>query len=388
MKRIYWIGLMVNFLFSNNVYGQEEEEKKWELRGYVSNMMTFDWSTDTLHLDNLVHNRLNLKWFPTEFFNIKIDLRNRIFAGNSVKAIPGFEEIIDGQNGYFDLSVQFPEKKAYLVQSVLDRAYVEWYKDNWEIRLGRQRINWGVNLIWNPNDLFNAYSFYDFDYVERPGSDALLFKKYIGATSSLEFAMNAADDFNDIIMAGRYSWNKWDYDFQLIAAKANRDIVFGMAWAGNIKKAGFKGEASFFYPYESSSSDKVLLMAVVSADYAFKNTVYLHTGVLFNSDGSDEISFGTLGISDPAILSARTLSPFTWSVFFQSSYQIHSLLASGLAIIYFPGKRNALFINPSMSYSLKEDLDIGLFIQWYYDDLMGDYKAYRRSVYLRAKWSF
>ena len=37
-----------------------------------------------------------------------------------------------------------------------------------------------MNLVWNPNDLFNAFSFVDFDYEERPGSDALRIQKYTG----------------------------------------------------------------------------------------------------------------------------------------------------------------------------------------------------------------
>ena len=58
------------------------------------------------------------------------------------------------------------------------------------LRIGRQRINWGVNLAWNPNDLFNAYSLIDFDYQERPGSDAIRFQYYMGDLSVLNLQYN------------------------------------------------------------------------------------------------------------------------------------------------------------------------------------------------------
>ena len=32
----------------------------------------------------------------------------------------------------------------------MDRAWVDWSNENWEVRAGRQRINWGTNLFWNP----------------------------------------------------------------------------------------------------------------------------------------------------------------------------------------------------------------------------------------------
>jgi hypothetical protein len=387
MNYCSWIGILFCLLFADNMYAQEEEkERKWQLNGYVSDMVTFDWSTDSLHLDNLVHHRLNFKWFPTNNFNLYIDLRNRLFLGYTVKSIPQFGKAIDLNNDYLDLSVQFPKDQNYLFHSMLDRAYLEWYKNDWEIRLGRQRINWGVNLVWNPNDLFNAYSFFDFDYIERPGSDALRVKKYLSFASSFELAVNMADDFDELVLASMFRWNKWNYDFQFIGAKAKQDVTLGAAWAGNLKKAGFKGEATFFYPYKDKTQNEPLLMAVVSADYAFKNTLYLHLAVLYNSDGSDEL--GVIGFSNSDRLSARNLSPFIWSIFLQSTYQFHPLLTGGLATIYFPGKRNALFLNPNLSYSLKENLDLSLILQWYYDDILGKYEAFGRLVYVRAKWSF
>ena len=40
---------------------------------------------------------------------------------------------------------------------------------------GRQRINWGQTFVWNVNDVFNAYSYFDFDYKERPGRMLFVF---------------------------------------------------------------------------------------------------------------------------------------------------------------------------------------------------------------------
>ncbi len=390
MNRFSWIGLLCSILLSTQLFAQEPAEKKWQLNGYLTDMATFDFSSDSaLYLDNLVHNRLNFKWYPTDNFNVYIDLRNRLFLGHTVKTIPQFEKFVDQSNDYLDLSVHLKEDKKWLFHSMLDRAYMEWYKNDWEVRLGRQRVNWGINLVWNPNDLFNAYSFFDFDYAERPGSDALRVRKYIGFASSLELVSNISDDFDEVVLASMYRWNKGTYDIQVIAAKAKEDIAAGVGWAGNLKKAGFKGEATFFYPYKNKSANDALVMAVVSADYVFKNSLYVQAAVLYNSNGSQDLGVGGLVFSDGGALSARNLSPFPWSVFIQTSYQFHPLLTGGLATIYFPGKRNALFLNPNLSYSLKENVDLSLVLQWYYDELfMDEYRAYGRLVYLRGKWSF
>ena len=115
------------------------------------------------------------------------EARTRLFYGETVKTFPQYADIIDHDEGYLvDLSGVVSEGNSYFIHSGIDRLNVDWSSGKWQMRLGRQRINWGQTFVWNPNDIFNAYSFFDFDYEERPGSDAALVRYYAGATSSIE----------------------------------------------------------------------------------------------------------------------------------------------------------------------------------------------------------
>ena len=146
-------------------------------------MSTFSWTPylgDTLWYDNLTHNRLNLAWYPNDEFTVIIEMRNRLFVGSSVNNFSNYGELIDSINDFFNLSYNVIDNENMVLNMMFDRLYVQWVKNDWEIKLGRQRINWGVNLAWNPNDWFNAYSFFDFDYEERPGSDAVRVTYYTG----------------------------------------------------------------------------------------------------------------------------------------------------------------------------------------------------------------
>lgn len=364
-----------------------EKEKKWQLRGYVKDMVTLNIAADSTTLDNLIHNRLNFKWYPTDHFNVYIEVRNRIFSGDLVRTIPGYDRQVDSNNDFFDLSVQKNGGRSVLFQSMIDRAYVEWYNDKWELRAGRQRINWGVNLVWNPNDLFNVYSFFDFDYEERPGSDAVRIKRYTGFASSFELAATINDDFDKTVIAGMWKVNRWGYDFQFLGGKSREDITFGLGWAGNIKNAGFKGEATWFKPY-TNNLDAEALLASISVDYSFANSLYLNGSVLYNSAGSDNQFLSSTGFGNSGQLTVRNLSPFQYSTFFQASYNFHPLINGGLATIYYPGERNALFLNPNFTFSLRPNLDLNLIGQIYFDELFGVYKPLARLAYLRVKWSF
>ena len=156
---------------------------KYQFNGYIKDLVTIGFADDSTTFDNLILNRLNFKWFMADNMTFFLDVRNRLFTGNTVKNVEGYDRFVDSNNDYFDFSAQGPQNESWLFQSMIDRAYLEWYKGDWELRAGRQRINWGVNLIWNPNDLFNVYSFFDFDYEERPGSDAIRIKRYMGFAS-------------------------------------------------------------------------------------------------------------------------------------------------------------------------------------------------------------
>ncbi|MGE0589919.1 MAG: hypothetical protein AB7O48_15180 [Cyclobacteriaceae bacterium] len=391
--RIHLVHLLVFFLSIGSLLGQSDtvstdvSKRKWQLRGYVKDMVTLNVASDSTTVDNLIHNRLNFKWYPTSNFNVYLELRNRVFAGDLVKSVPGYENLVDGNNDFFDLSVQKKSGRSVIFQSMIDRAYIEWYNDKWEVRAGRQRINWGVNLVWNPNDLFNVYSFFDFDYEERPGSDAIRIKRYTGFASSVELAATLNDDFDKTVIAGMWKVNRWGYDFQFLGGKAREDITLGMGWAGNINKAGFKGELTWFEPYKDNSNSSALL-ASISVDYSFENSLYLNGSLLFNSDGSDTQFLNSSGFGNSGQLTVRNLSPFKYSTFFQTSYKFHPLITGGLAIIYYPSSRNALFLNPNATFSLKPNLDLDLIGQIYYDKLLGDYQALAKLGYVRLKWSF
>ena len=122
---------------------------------------------------------------------------------------------------------------------------------------GRQRVNWGVNLVWNPNDVFNTFSYFDFDYEERPGTDAVRVQYYTGVTSSAElvYKMGKKCQRNGFGRLVSFHHN-WNYDFQFLGGWVGTDFVAGTGWSGDIRGAGFRGEITQFVPRKSRSGSK------------------------------------------------------------------------------------------------------------------------------------
>jgi hypothetical protein len=374
------------------MYAQEEieEPKKFTTKGYLKDMASLTFLGDSSLFQNLVHNRLNFAWYPNKEFTFYLEIRSRLVTGDYVKKIPGYSTIIDSNNDYFDMSENLVDSRSAVLNVMADRAYIQWTKNNWEIKAGRQRINWGVNLAWNPNDLFNAYSYFDFDYEERPGSDALRIVHYTGVASSVEVAAKIADDPNHFVGAAMWKINQWNYDIQFLGGFAQGDLALGTGWAGNLGKAGFKGELTYFKNLVDTDVNfdySKMFLGAVSIDYSFPNSLYLNGSIMYNSQGTTDpfIGFAFLATRPGTV---RSLSPYKWSSFIQSTYQINPLLYSGLALIGYPGSKD-FFINPTLTISIKQNLDLDLVGQLFYgEDFYGDYGSIAKAVYLRLKWSF
>lgn len=68
-------------------------------------------------------------------------------------------------------------------------------------------MNWGISIVWNLNDIFNVFSFMDFDYEECLGSDVICIKYYFGIVFSVEIVVKGFDDFDEVVMVGMWKFN-------------------------------------------------------------------------------------------------------------------------------------------------------------------------------------
>lgn len=369
-------------------------QKKWALNGYLKYLTSvyfLQQPSPAMLQDNLLHNRLNFKWYPNDYWTFKAELRTRVFFGEFVKLQPNFGSAIlradSLKNGYTDyLSWTLLDEPGAVLHSTLDRLYFQYSKGNWDVRLGRQRINWGINTIWNPNDIFNTFSFTDFDYEERPGSDALRVQYFTGVASSVEFAAKAFTNWEKATAAFLWKTNQWAYDFQFLAGVFEEHLVLGGGWAGAIKGAGFKGEWAYFYNWNpNNQSSPHSFTGTISFDYLFPSKTYLVTGFLYNSNGSLTANSTELFGYQP---SAKNVYPYQYALFVTFSQPIKELFSVGITAIYSPGESHSLFLTPNFAYTINEQWDVSLVGQVAFNQAGGYYVSPLQVAFLRFKLSF
>jgi len=332
-----------------------------EVSGYVSGMpsLMVQRPEGGAWWQALLHNRLNFGWQPSDYFRVDVGMRNRLILGSEILINP---QSIGYDTGWLDLSWNWATWKNGTGNTSFDRLCLTFEVDRWKMQLGRQRINWGQTFVWNPHDLFNTYSFFDFDYVERPGCDALRVTYYPGETSSVEWAVSVNHQ-HKTTAAVRYRWNKKGVDYQIVVGEqAQTDFVVGGALTFDVKGLNIRSELSCFQPIKNLLDTCGTVAVSIGADYIFANSLRLQTEVLYNNVSKSLLNSGLMGLY-AAPLSAKYLSICPWNLFAQCTYPLTPRLNGSLSGIYFIDMP-ALYSGLSLDYSVAENLDLSLIAQY------------------------
>jgi hypothetical protein len=275
---------------------------------------------------------------------------------------------------------------------MFDRFNLKYNREKFEITVGRQRINWGQSFVWNPNDLFNSYSYLDFDYVERPGSDAIRLQYYNSPTSVTELAAKIDRD-NKITIAGLHRFNKSGWDIQFLGGLlSSEDAVIGTGFTGNINSVSLFGEGTYFRPVKNFADTTALAMIDIGCATTFSNQLGLQFEGLYVSQ---EMNIKSLYNFFESTLDVRKIAFAKINLFGSISYPVTPLINSSLALMWFPdtGGISGFYTGPSFDFSLGNNLGLSVIAQYFtgtFPDavtLMLQNQTLLLS-FVRLKWNF
>lgn len=361
----------------------------WHFKGNLIAQQNdlFSDRVSTLITENAFQNRLALRWTPNARWTARLEVRNRIVYGEYARYQPGLGQLLEVDPNWLDLAFVPVDRSPVVWQAWFDRALVQYADERWAISAGRQRINWGISLFWNPNDLFNTYNFLQVDYPERPGSDALRIACRTGEQSSIEAAVKPGKADSTWVGAALYRFHKGNYDLQMVAGIYQQQLALGGGWAGDAGSIGFKGECTVFVPMEGSSAEKTAVSATLLADRTFSNDWYAAAGILYAS-AAPARSNGNIFTGINFTPSARTLMPFRYSALVTANYTVNELLTAGMTVLYGTNDHTVLFF-PSVTYSLRDNWDLMFFAQSAFaNDAQQQWATRANQLALRLSWAF
>ncbi len=363
----------------------QEKKKFLSFNGYLTNMQSaiFDSLSGPFINDYLIHNRLNFKGYVNDNITFAAEFRNRLFTGDMVKLGPAYAKSISSDNGWVDMSWNILDQPSYFLNINIDRLWVDYTKGKFEAKIGRQRINWGQTLVWNPNDIFNAYSYFDFDYVERPGSDAVRLQYYPSFSSTVELAVKA-DYQNNITTAALFRFNKWGFDIQFLGGYFNSvDLVAGTGWSGAFGSLSFRGEATWFQPAKSNTGTSGTGIFTAGLDRSFKDNSMAQVQLMYCNN---PFKIGNFTSLYNTTMTTKDLAFSEFTAFGSYSYPVTPLFTLTLSAMWFPDLKG-YFAGPSLDYNMAENVDFSIFWQ-HFDSNISQNRQIINLAYIRIKYSF
>ncbi len=378
----------------------------WQFGGYAKDMLTYsNGQIEELPFEfgnwqNTAQIRLNLSWYPVESLTTTVQARNLLIYQENSTLMREFQNQLNTNSYYFDIKYEWLEEDDWYGFSEIDRLYFDWVIDDWEVILGRQRIAWGTCLVWNPTDFFNPFDILDFDYEERPGTDAAHLQYYTGPLSQFNLAVTPGRTRNEVIYAGRYMTNNWNYDFNFSAGWQRNSLRLATSWAGEFYDGGFRGEILYTNPdmtyttfnlsaasiadlFKTVEIENPYWTVALSYDYTFKNSFYIHTEYIYNGLGTTE----NAGSRRFDIIYTGELTPARHSVFQEFAYQISPLLRGDFFIIFNPNDKSWIAA-PSLQYSLANNWEVYLLAFPSGGEVGTEYGGFPSQYFARVKYSF
>ena len=406
----YFLLILVSLVtLSARIKAQEQKSSpSLTLDGYLSFMPSLYNAGDSSLWQVVLHNRMNINGYISDNFNFSVQFRNQIIAGDFVKlmnAENGFKK----ENYFLPFTYKNTFGEEYLISSAIDRLWVQYTHNNLEIKLGRQRINWGQTFVWNPNDIFNTYNFFDFDYPERPGADAIRIQYYTSNTSSLDLALKI-DSSGYPTGAGMYRFTKWNTEFQVLAgyySKANKlvisdtlpafkwdtkDLAAGFGLSAGVGTVSIRSEMSYLFSVLENNDSTNQFLASLTVDYTLGSNTSMMFEFFYNSKVqlSGSSFFGLYEGSQDV----KTLSFTRYNIFGQVTYPILPILNGTLAGMYFfDNDFTGFYAGPTADLSLEDNLTLTAVFQLFYYKLNNPYTGQdewfnSNFIFLRLKWNF
>ncbi len=305
-------------------------------------------------LTNLLHFRQNLKWYVSDEVTLGLELKQKSCAGKDAFVLMDWISYYP-RPPYFGWTRNFFDKEDLLVQGTIDRLWMEFTWGPAELTIGRQRIAWGTNLVWNPTDIFNPSSPLDFDNEEKPGTDAARLELYMGPSSSAGIAIAPGRESDSTTAAVRIKLNRWKYDWIMIAGRRASESFAGFSWAGSISGGAFRGELLYAIPRSTEGDRKNgRLTGSVSGDYTYPNTLYLQGAVLYNERGTTGKAGGSKLLQSVV---RGDLTPGRVSMLGELAMDLNPLWRADLVGILNPYDKS-FYIGPNVRWSVVTNLDL------------------------------
>lgn len=268
------------------------------------------------------------------------------------------------------------------VTELIDRLFFKQTFDDFEITLGRQRINWGVGRVWQPTDRLHPINPANFTKIEKTGADAFSFKYFLGLFTDMEFVVNFREHINNWNYGMRLRTNFSPFDASLILGYFDRQPNIGFDLSGSVAGAGVRAEG--IYVNNKDYSDSSYVRFIVGVDYQLTSKIYSLLEFQYNGEGTTcKYCYDVY-----KVFSGQMMNMGKYYLAGMINWQIHPLIVLSANVMQNFNDGSG-YISPIFMYSALENLSLNLGGLMVYSSKRSEFWYYpKTSIYLTAQYFF
>jgi len=369
-------------LLSACAFADETGTAAWKLSGYYKNLLMRSQTVfppGERYTADLNRLRLKLEGRPVDTLAVDLQYDNEILLGDYLDTQQfRLQEALPVAT-YWTAESTYAQGSDHRARHGLYRASLTWSRGATDVRFGRQRIAWGTGRFFSPLDILNPFSPIALERAERVGVDALLVEHKLDALSRASAVYAPQHDARDASVAAQWHANRRGLDYSIVAGRYRRERVIGIDLAGQLGQTGVRGELTRSRRPDGSGYTRVL----IGIDHAFANTLSLSAEAYYDGAGASHPQ----GYDFGGLFTGRRQNVGRRYVALRAGYEITPLLKLNADLVANLGDRSR-YLSPSVSYSIKADLDWVLGAQLFHGRAGSEYAAFRNLLFTQVQWFF
>ncbi len=227
-------------------------------------------------------------------YGLSLDWQNKAQPILSLPKTKQAYRVADLDEELYSSDKRNQKSSRFLLNQNLDRFYVSYSKNAFNLNVGRAPIAFGSSKILNPTDVLTPISYQTLDKEERVGIDTVRVNYSLGALSLLDvgYVLGHKMDFAESAVFARFKTNVWSTDTSIMLMDFQENFMAGIDLSRSIGKASAWLESAYVIPkYFNEDEKKNLknyLRTTVGFDYKLTESIYSYIEYHYNGAGASD----------------------------------------------------------------------------------------------------
>lgn len=181
-----------------------------------------------------------------------------------------------------------------LLKQNLDRFYMSYTKNAFNLNVGRAPIAFGSSKIINPTDVLTPISYQTLDKEERVGIDTVRVNYSLGALSLFDvgYVLGHDMEFSKSAVFTRLKTNIWATDVSIMLMNFQENLMTGVDFSRSIGDASAWFESAYVaakhFNKDEKRNLKNYLRATIGFDYKLTESLYSYIEYHYNGAGEKD----------------------------------------------------------------------------------------------------